>query len=171
MGNTSCRYVIKEELRKESNLYKNKNLLCFISTFTIWYLYIQHKYTGYEKWYIIPSTAYVSCFITINILVYFFTEISMNKYKLNDRINKCLQWQFYNKDNCKKKFNKCIVNSHLINEWDNNSKYNLESTPPVQVQKYTNIPNNNYIYPNFTQTHFSNYKNEIDDIKPVNYYI
>ena len=52
MGNTSCRYVMKNELRKESNLYKNSQLLYFISTFLIWYLYIQHRYEGINKWYI-----------------------------------------------------------------------------------------------------------------------
>lgn len=177
MGNTSCRYVIKNELRKESNLYKNKHLLCFVSIFTIWYLYIQHKYTGYDKWYIMPSTAYVSCYIIINLLVYLLTEISMDKYVLNNRINQCLQWQFYNKDNCKKRFNKCIVNSHQINDWESNTKYNtqnIQTTPQVPVQSHNNIPTNQYMYPNFTQTQFSNYQNqnlsEMDEVKPGNFY-
>jgi len=176
MGNTSCKYVIKNELRKESNLYKNKDLLCFVCIFTIWYLYIQHKYTGYDKWFIMPSTAYVSCYIVINLLVYFLTEISMNKYELNNRIHKCLQWQFYNKDNCKKRFNKCIVNSNQINNWEANMMtYNTQltqPTPQTDTKSYNNIPTNNYMYPNFTQTNLSNYNNDEDnnDIKPGNFY-
>jgi len=167
---------MKNNLRKESNLYKNRKLLYFVCTFTIWYLYIQYKYTGYEKWYIMPITAYATCYFVLGFIIYICTEISMNKYELNNRIYKCLKWQDYHKASCKKKFNKCIIDINKINNWEiPNSNLNITKSNNNISNSSNNSLNyplispisNNQVYKNIQPTNLSNYNN----VKPVNYYM
>ena len=170
MGNTSCRYVMKNELRKESNLYKNSQLLYFISTFLIWYLYIQHRYEGINKWYIMPITAYFTVYLILGTLIYFCTELTMDNYKLNNKIYKCLQWQQNNRT-CTKRLGKCIVNVDDVQDW------NSENPTVINEQYQQSINTNNIL--NQTDNYESNHIENIpiksayrgEDIKPGNYYL
>ena len=166
---------MKNDLRKESNLHKNRNLLYFVTTMTAWYIYIQHHYEGIDKWYIMPIVTYVTAWIILGSIIYLFTELSMDKYELNNRIYKCIQWQQQNKNKClNKKFNKCVINTNQIKEWD--------STPPKQViEKLEPAPMTTtfdyyeprqYTFPNFTQTvNTPSTQPTINNIKPGNFYI
>jgi hypothetical protein len=175
---------MKNDLRKESNLYKNSNLLYVVSTFTIWYLYIQHNYEGVYKWYIMPCTAYISSYIILSILIYICTELSMDKYLLNHRIYKCIEWQQKNKTKCtNKRFSKCIVDPKIIKNWNDEpiipEKKQPESpyTPQVPFEYYKP---SQYTAPNFTQlasttTPQSNKPppsySDVNIVKPGNYFI
>lgn len=185
---------MKNDLRKESNLYKNKNLLYTVSTFTIWYLYIQHHYDGIYKWYIMPCVAYISSYIILTILIYLCTELAMDKYLLNHRIYKCIQWQQQNKKICKnKKFNKCIINPNTIKNWNDqqsiNNSYqsnqNIQQNQSNNVEQFQYYEPNQYNIPNFTQLadtpsqktenvlESSNIldSSSLNEVKPGNYYI
>ena len=176
MGNTSCRYMMKSDLRKESALYQNRRLLFFVSTFTAWYTYIQHHYSGVEKWYIMPIVAYVTSWIIIGSLIYLGSELAMNKYELNNRIYKCIQWQQQNKNNClNKKFNKCIINTEQIKDWDPIPPKPVVSTtePSPMTSTFKYYEPRQYTFPNFTQTANVTQEHKTNDnsVKPGNFYM
>jgi len=176
MGNTSCRYMMKSDLRKESALYQNRRLLFFVSTFTAWYTYIQHHYTGVEKWYIMPIVAYATSWIILGSLIYLGSELAMNKYELNNRIYKCIQWQQENKNNClNKKFNKCVVNTDKVKDWEPEPpKPIVETEQPAPItSNFEYYEPRQYTFPNFTQTANVKQKHNINEnsVKPGNFYM
>lgn len=167
MGNTSCKFVMKNDLRNESTLYKNRKLLYFVTTICGWYFYIQHHYDGVEKWYIMPIAAYVTTNIILGILIHIITEFSMNQYDLNNKIFKCIQWQQYNQPTCsKKRLNKCIINADDVNTWELPKPQPKPQPQPVYSNNIKE-PFNQFMQPvissGYTKTNYP-------DIKPMNYF-
>ena len=162
MGNTSCRYMMKNDLRNESPIYKTRKSLYFVTTVGIWYFYIQHHYTSYEKWYIMPITAYTTVYIILGIIIHLITEFSMNSYDLNNRIYKCIQWQQFNKSTCSnKRLNKCIINPTEISNWD-------LPQPTQSEEPSKHKPENFQFLQPMTNPSYS--INPTSDIKPMNYF-
>lgn len=180
MGNTSCRYSMKNDLRKESALYQNSKLLYFVSAFAAWYLYIRHHYDGIDKWYIMPITAYVTAYFILGTLIYICTEMSMDKYELNNRIYKCIQWQQNNKNLCDtKKFGKCVIDPNKVKEWNPTPPKPVENTENKEKFTFDYYKPSTHILPNFSlATEQSDNVNipvkssySTTDIKPGNYYL
>ena len=164
MGNTSCKYMMKNDLRNESPLYKTRKSLYFVITCCIWYFYIQHHYTSYHKWYIMPITTYVTVYLILGMIIHLITEYTMNQYDLNNKIYKCIQWQQFNNESCKnKRLNKCIINPDEVSNWE------LPQPKPITTEDSTqyNTEKFQYIQPTIN----SNYSiNPTSDIKPMNYF-
>lgn len=167
MGNTSCKYVMTNELRKESNLYKSRYIIYVAMSFTAWYLYANERYEGLYRWYVIPCAIYMTCYFVLGILIYFLVDSLMDRNELNKRIYKCIQWQEANKNICNKRMGKCVINPYAVEIWD-----------PANLKAYPiNTLSNNkkyYQYENYVDPrdfHLPNRVNaNIDKVKPGNFY-
>ena len=171
MGNTSCKHVMTNEMRNESNLYKSRYIIYVAVSFTVWYLYANEKYEGFERWYIIPCAIYMTCYFILSTLIYFLVVSLMDNHELNKRIYKCIQWQEANKNTCNKRMGKCIINPYAIEIWNPAKQFANASSYPI------NMPDNtkkHYQYENYVEPRDFDLPNRVnanmDSVKPGNFY-
>lgn len=169
MGNTSCKHVMTNEMRKESNLYKSRYIIYIASSFTIWWLYVNEQYEGLERWYIMPCTIYLTCYFILGSFIYLIVESLMDKNKLNQQIYKCMQWQQANQNICEnKRMGLCIINPYAVKIWNPSQQYiNPYPVSETNKKKY-------YTYDKYVEPRDYDLPNRVDinmnEIKPNNFY-
>ena len=171
MGNTSCKHVMANEMRKESNLYKSRYIIYVAASFTAWYLYANERYEGLDRWYIIPCAIYMTCYFVLGTLIYFLVDSLMDRNELNKRIYKCIQWQEANKNLCNKRMGKCIINPYAVEIWNPTKQFANAKAYPI------NMPSNSkkyYQYENYVEPRDFDLPNRVntnmDNVKPGNFY-